>query len=74
METGSPLTCLVTPTGFEPNKPTFLKRKILDFIAYFKIFVENLSKKLSPFNVVFIQNKKPMLLPFYQPCAVWRIF
>lgn len=53
---------LVTPTGFEPNKPTFLTRKILDFIAYFKIFVEKLSKKLSPFNVVFIQKRKAYVI------------
>ena len=53
---------LVTPTGFEPNKPTFSTRKILDFIAYFKIFVEKLSKKLSPFNVVFIQKRKAYVI------------
>lgn len=53
---------LVLPAGIEPNKPTFLTRKILDFIAYFKIFVEKLSKKLSPFNVVFIQKRKAYVI------------
>lgn len=51
METGSPLTCLVTPTGFEAELRT---RKNVGTIGDFAIFNEEIMKKKGRFLSLYL--------------------
>lgn len=53
METGSPLTCLVTPTGFEAELRT---RKNVGTIGDFAIFNEEIMKKNGAFFIPLFSN------------------